>query len=259
MNSDFAFGVLQTTIGSFIGFLLGILAFHYQQSRQSANEQQEKQRNAIEALNRIEAAAATNIENIAMIKKQLVSDLRPEAMRIKALCEEFYDKADAEKPVILQKLRTMSVEAHHFYRSFTGYITMEPPKFREYAELMPEMPALSTFVHRAIGMMRALNEHMDARNSLIAEHARENGVPDGMTDQRLIYFSSMIAGNSEAVWEHADFALDFWRLAQDQINIYIKEKNITSFIKYDLSPTAANCLPAEELFPLMRNQIKKKF
>ena len=65
MSSEFWLGVVQTAIGSGLGFVLGIGAFHYQQRRESANKGKEEWRNALDALNRLSTVAGANIGVVA--------------------------------------------------------------------------------------------------------------------------------------------------------------------------------------------------
>ena len=133
---------------------------------------------------------------------------------------------------------------------------MPPPGFDEYSPLSRYMPALTLFVHRAMGMMQELNELIESRNVLIADQAREGGTGAGMTAERFSYYSTMLADQGEAICEHADFALDFWRLVLDQVKAYMTAKaRGESFLEYKLVPEALKAMPEEELFPLMREQL----
>ena len=133
---------------------------------------------------------------------------------------------------------------------------MPPPNVGEYSSLSKDMPALSRFVHRAMGMMQDLNERIVSRNALIAEHAREGGTAAGMSGERLMYYSSMLAGEGEAICVHVDDALNLWRLVLDQIKAYMTTKaKGEHFLEYQLVPKAIEAMPEEELFPLMREQM----
>jgi len=258
MSSEFWLGVAQTTLGSGLGFGLGICAFHYQQRRQSAKKEKDDWRAALDALNRLSTAAGANIEALANAKLQLINDMRPEVEKMKAASEEVYDTPAADRAKKTQTLKTLSESMLHFYKSLPRTSVMPPPAVGEYSSLSKDMPALTLFVHRAMGMMQELNERIESRNALIAEHAREGGTGAGMSAERLIYYSSMLAGEGEAVCEHTDFALDFWRLVLDQVKAYMTAKaKGEHFLEYMLVPKAAKAMPKEELFPLMREQLAK--
>jgi hypothetical protein len=62
VSSQFWLGVAQTAIGSALGFVFGIFAFHYQQRRQAAKKEKDNWRSALDALNRLTTAAGANIE-----------------------------------------------------------------------------------------------------------------------------------------------------------------------------------------------------
>jgi hypothetical protein len=77
-----------------------------------------------------------------------------------------------------------------------------------------------------------------------------------MSAERVLYYSSMLSGEGEAICEHTDFALEFWRLVLDQINAYRTVKGVREHVpEYKLVPKAIEAMPKEELFPLMREQL----
>lgn len=254
--SEFWFGVAQTAIGSGIGFGLGILAFHYQQKRQADLEAKADLRRALDALNRLTTTAGANIEALANSKLQLTDAMRPEVEKMKTASVDIFDTQPADRPKKLIALKALSESLLHFYMSLPQTSIMPPPSASEYSPLSKDMPALSLFVHRAMGMMQELNERIVSRNSLIAEHAREGGTGAGMSGERLLYYSSMLAGEGEAICIHVDDAIDFWRLVADQVTAYMTHKaKGEPYIEYQLVPKAIEALPKEELFPAMRAQL----
>lgn len=256
MPSDFWIGVAQTAIGSGLGFGLGICAFHYQQKLQSDKKDMEDWRAALDAINRLTTAAGANIEALVNAKLQFIIDLRAEVEEMKAVSEELFETPVEERARKIQELITVADSMRHFYLSFQQISVMLPPEFSEYSSLSKDMPALTLFVHRAMGMMREINERILSRNKLISEYARENGTGDGLSIERIQYFSSMLSGEGEAICEHADFALDFWRLVIDQIKAYKTGKGAgEDILEYKLVPKAVKAMPEEELFPLMREQM----
>lgn len=254
--SDFWSGVAQTAIGSGLGFLLGITAFHYQQHLQSKRQAKEDWRAALDALNRLNVAAFANIEALANAKLQFVEELHPEVEKMKAASNQIYDTPPVDRDKKLPALKAISESLLHFYMSHPKTSVMPPPRVDEYSSLGRDMPALSLFVHRAMGMMQELNDRIASRNALIAEHARESGTGPGLSGDRLIYYSSMLAGDGEAICIHTDDALDFWRLVTDQIKAYVTHKaKGEHFVEYELAPKALGALPKDELFPSMRKQL----
>ncbi len=254
--SEFWLGVAQTAIGSGIGFGLGILAFHYQQKRQADLQLNADWRRALDALNRLSTAAGANIEALANSKLQLIDAMRPEVEKMKAASADIYDTRPADRSKKLPALKDLSESLQHFYMSLPRTSVMPPPDAVEYSPLSKDMPALSLFVHHAMGMMQELNERIVSRNSLIAEHAREGGTGAGMSGERLIYYSSMLASEGEAICVHVDDAIDFWRLVADQVKAYMTHKAKSEpFIEYRLVPKAIEALPKDELFPAMREQL----
>lgn len=254
--SEFWLGVAQTAIGSGIGFGFGILAFHYQQKRQAELHSNSDWRAALDALNRLSIAAGANIEALANAKLQLIDAMRPEAEKMKAASDDIFDTPPADRTAKVPALKALSESLQHFYMSLPRTSVLPPPDAGEYSSLSKDMPALSLFVHRAMGMMQELNERIVSRNSLIAEHARENGTGAGMSGERLMYYSSMLAGEGEAIYMHVDFALDFWKLVADQVKAYMTHNaKGEHFVEYQLVPMAVKALPEEELFPAMRAQL----
>lgn len=256
MSSGFLLGVAQTAIGSGLGFVLGIGAFHYQQRRQAANKSKDDWRQALDALNRLSIAAGANIEALANSKLQLIGDMRPEVEKMQTASKEIFDTPPADRAEKLPALKALSESLQYFYMSLPRTSVMAPPDVGQYSSLSKEMPALSLFVHRAMGMMQELNERIVSRNALISEHARESGTGAGMSGKRLLYYSSMLAGEGEAMCVHVDDALNIWRLVLDQIKAYmtVKAKG-ENFLEYQLVPKALAAMPKEELFPLMREQM----
>jgi hypothetical protein len=253
---EFLLGVAQTAIGSGLAFLLGIGAFHYQQHLQSESQSKKDWRAALDALNRLNMAAGANIEALANAKLQFIYALHPEVKMMKDSSQKIYEMPIPERADDLQSLKTLSETLQHFYMSFPRTSIMPPPVVVEYSSLGKEMPMLSLFVHRAMGMMQELNERIMSRNALIAEHAREGGKGEGMNGERLMYFSRMLADEGAAICIHTDDALDFWRLVSDQVKAYMTHKaKGEQFIEYELVPKALDALPKDELFPLMREQL----
>lgn len=258
MSSAFWLGVAQTAIGSSLGFLFGIGAFHYQQHRQSAKEAKDDWRAALDALNRLSTAAGANIEALANAKLQLINRIKPEVEAMSAASKEVYDTRPADRTSNIMTLKALSESMQRFYMSFPRISVMPPPNAGDYSSLSEDMPALPLFVHRAMGMMQELNERIESRNSLIAGHAREGGIGEGMSAERVIYYSSMLASEGTAICFHVDDALDFWRLVLDQVKSYMKTKaKGEHFLEYKLVPKAEEAMPKEELFPLMREQLVK--
>ena len=255
-QTEFWIAVTQTAIGSAIGFVFGIFAFWFQQSRQSVKEKKDDWRSALDALNRLMDAAGANIEALALAKLQLLNDLRPEAEKMKAASNAVYESPREDWTSNVRNLKALGESMRHFYKSLPIVSVMPPPNFSEYSLLSKDMPALSLFAHRAIGMTQELNEHIASRNALITEYAREGGTDDGITGERVHYYSSMLAGRGDAICNQTDFALCFWRLVREQIRAYrgAKAKD-EPFSEYKLAPYAMEAMPEEELVPYLREQL----
>lgn len=260
MPSIFWVGVAQSAIGSTLGFVLGIIAFHYQQQRQFSKKEKDDWRASLGALNQLTIVAGANIEALANAKLQFINNLRSEAEKMKAANTKAYGTPLDEREKEILDIVTLSNSMRYFYLSFPRNSIMLPPEVREYSSLSKDTPALPMFVHRAMGMMQEINERIESRNVLIAEFARESGADTDMSSQRVLYYSSMLSGEGEAICEHTDFALNFWRLVLDQIKAYMKVKGAGEhFLEFQLVPKANEAMPKDELFPLMRKQLKTSF
>lgn len=253
---EFWLGIAQTAIGSGIGFGFGILAFHYQQKRQSERLEEADWRASLDALTRLNTAAGANIEALANSKLQLIDDLRADVQKMKKITHDIFDIPPEDLSERMSDLKKLSGSLRHFYKSLNQTSILPPPDAREYSKLSKEMPALSLFAHRAISMMQELNARITSRNALIAEHAREGGTEEGMSDERLTYFSSMLADEGEAMYVMLDYALSFWKLVLDQVAAYMTHKaRGEHFAEYQLVAKAIEALPSEELFPAMREKL----
>lgn len=256
--SEFWLGVLQSAIGSGLGFGFGIVAFHYQQKRQSANDAQNRWLASLDALNRLTNTAAANIEALVNCKLQFAINLMPEVDQMGAASIAAFDAPEEKRIEHTENLIKLSNSMRYFYLSFAQVSVMQPPEYSNYSALSKDMPALPLFAHRAVGMTHEINEHIVSRNELIADQARESGIGGGMSGQRVLYFASMLSGQGKGICENIEFALDFWRLVLDQIDAYrSKEGAGGHLLSYELIPKAAEAMPKEELFPAMREQLAK--
>lgn len=269
-QSDFWLRVLQTVIGSFAGFLLGIVAFWFQQRRQANNDEAASRKASLDALSRLSMTAGANIEALAQAKLQFVNDMQPEIEKMKVASTAAYDalqadqstgtyedlKADLEAK--LTELKAISGSLRHFYQSLPSTSVMAPPDVAEYSTLSNDMPALPLFVHRAMGMTQQLNERIASRNALISEHARESG-NGKLSSQRLLFFAGMLSDEGTAIYTHVDDALYCWKLVADQVKAYMTKKaKGEHFVEYELVPKATEileALPMDEMFPRMLKQL----
>ena len=175
---------------------------------------------------------------------------------MEAVSKELYETPVEERVKKIPDQIILAESLHYFHLSFPRNSVMLPPEFSEYSSLSKDMPALTLFVHRAMGMMQEINERIESRNARIVECARENETNAGMTADRIIYYSSMLSTEGKAICEHTDFALDFWRLVLDQIKAYKMAKCVGEHvIDYELIPKAIEEMPKEDLFPMMRMQL----
>jgi hypothetical protein len=255
--TDFWLGIAQTAIGSALGFIFGIGAFHYQQRKQATKKERDEWKAAVRTLSRLSTAAGANIEALALTKLQFMSDMKPEVEKMKAAVDEVYDSPDATRTEKISDLKSLSKSVRHFYLSLPRISVMTPPGFGEYSLLNKDMPALMIFVHRATGAMEQLNELIGIRNELIADCAREGGTEAGITAERILYFSNMLADSGKGIYMQVDDALDFWRLVLDQVKAFMTAKAKGEyFSEYKLVPFAIEAMPKEELFPLLRSQLE---
>lgn len=239
-----------------LGFRLWYLRVPLPTASAIQEKKKEDWRAALDALNRLSTAAVANIGSLAIAKLQFTNDMKTEVEAMKAASKVVYNAPTADRAEKFVAPRKLSESLQHFYMSLPRCSVMPPPDFGEYSSLSKDMPALTLFVHRAMGMTAELNERIVARNALIAELAREGGTGTGLSDERLIYFSSLAADGGEAICAYVDFALDFWRLVLDQVKAYMtKRAKDEYFWQYMPVPLAVEAMPNKELFPLMRSQL----
>lgn len=238
--------VLQTTIGTFGGFILGLVAYLIQRAVQRRSDRKEKVDTTNDALKLALACATSNIEVLAMLKIQLLASLEGDVAKLRPLVEKAFED-DKNVPALVAK----SSELQHFYKTLPRAYELEPPQFSELASIVDEMPGLTTFIHRGMSSMRELQAISDERNRLLFEHAKENA--EGMNSHRVRYFSSMLTDMGQAMTEMADNAAAFFLLAREQIENYFQWKaKLSVFARYNLAPEVQNHLPEWDRFPEMR-------
>ena len=79
---NFSLEVIQTAIGSGLGFLLGMLAFRKQQETQTESDKKQKLRNSVDAINRLKTSAFANIESITESKLSIINNLKLDLEKI---------------------------------------------------------------------------------------------------------------------------------------------------------------------------------
>ncbi|MCZ4269904.1 hypothetical protein O4H48_18535 [Rhodobacteraceae bacterium G21628-S1] len=248
----------KAAIGSFLGFFLGILAFGLQQRSHLRAAAREERLALLDALNRLITSAGANVEALVQLKLQLLDDLKPEADRVKELAEAAFESDPSSRPAKVQELVELCSTMRYFYQSVQPIQIMRPPDFSEFSSGSRQMPALSLFVHRALGCMEECNRAGEARNLLISELAKESAARHGLPEGRVLYFSQMLAGEANALVENTDFSMDFWRLVLDQLVAFENTlKRDEGLLRFELLPEVENAMPSEELFPKLREQLKK--
>mgnify|MGYP000300694912 CR=1 FL=1 len=256
--TSFLSEVAKAAIGSFLGFFLGLLAFGLQRRIQLRAAARGERLALLDALNRLITSAGANIEALVQLKLQLLDDLQPEADRVKEFAEAAFETEPLSRPAKVQELVELCSKMRYFYQSIQPVQIMPPPDFSEFSSVSRQMPALSLFVHRALGCMAECNRAGEARNVLISELAKENAAPHGLPAGRVLYFSQMLAGEASALVENTDFAMDFWRLVLDQLVAFENTlKKNEGLLRFELLPEVENAMPSEELFPKMREQLKQ--
>ncbi|MEP3428855.1 MAG: hypothetical protein ABJN98_09265 [Roseibium sp.] len=250
MSTAFLLGVAQTTIGSGLGFMLGILAFHYQQQKQDDKKKDEEWKASLEALRRLNIAASANIENQLNAKSQLIDDLRPETDKMKEKVESVYASQGGDQQRLTSDLKTLAESLKHFHMSLPEVAIMPPPETKDYSMLSSDMPALAMFVFRAVSVSEEMNARIVSRNTLLQQHALEHIAGDGMTSRQLLHFSNMLVAEGLAISEHNTNALFFWKMVRKQITVYMTNKASSEpFEEYPLVEEADAQLPGDDLHP----------
>lgn len=250
----FLLGVFQTATGSIIAFALGLLAFRYQLDQQRKTEAQATMDTAVDALFRAAQSAAVNIETLANTKLHSVGNLAPDVETMKACVDAFYESTGDTRAAAFNTLKETSENAQSFYLTMPPLRVLEAPSIRELSLVVRQMPALTTFLHRAVSTLEDINELIEQRNSMIAAHAAENS--NGMTMDRFVYFASTLAGQGGYICQSVDDDLAFFMLVKEQAENYLGDpQQDGKFIPYRLLPDLLNLLPDENRFPRLREQI----
>ncbi|WFE92317.1 hypothetical protein K1718_13410 [Roseibium porphyridii] len=254
---EFFLRVLQIAIGSALGFLMGIWAFHYQQEQLQKRKLADRRNDELDALSRLAMAAGANLESLAIFKNQFLNELRPEVSTMKQHVNSVYSAKDENRDKSVSSLLLASKSMVHFYRAFAKPSHMPVPNHTEYSSLRREMPALSMFVHRAACFTEELNDCLTERNNRISLHASEGTLDVPMTPQRSIYFASMLSDEGIAMCNLTDYALHCWKITLDQINEYVDNRvEGGSFVRPKLTKKALDELPDENTLPGLRSQIR---
>ncbi|UUX51373.1 hypothetical protein NUH88_06675 [Nisaea acidiphila] len=252
--SEFWLGVTQTAIGSFLGFALGIGAFLLQQRVHSKSEAKAKWRAALDALNRLNMAAASNIETLANVKMQFTSDLAWDVEKVERATENIVNTPLTNRAEKYQDLRSLASSLQHFYVCMERIAALSPPDASEYSSLNKEMPPLSLFAHRAMGTMQKIEDVSTSRNTLISDFSRE--ADDGLTEERLLHFSRMLTATGASLCNAVDQGMAFWLLVSDQIRAYMTHRaKGEPFIYFDLLEEVGDHVPKEDLVPSFREQL----
>jgi hypothetical protein len=232
--------VWQTAIGTFGGFLLGLVGYWIQHLVARSREEKDKDEAAYDALKRLLSCATANIETLASHKRQFLNPLRPEVDKMEKLVDQAY-----QEPATVKELASQTLP--NFYKTIPRAYEIPAPALSELSRVADEMPRLSTFVHRAMSAMEEYNAISSERNALIADHAKESA--EGMKEGRHLYFASMLTGQAQGMVASADDALAFFMLANEQVESFFDYGiKLEKFTRFRLSEKAMKELPAKDRF-----------
>lgn len=256
MSDTFLLGIIQTAIGSGLGFGLGIVAFHYQREQQEQLKANDENRAVLDALTRLYFTAGVNIEELAHFKNDNLVNFAHDIEKMHAAVEAFRCSPENQWPDKVGELVQASRSTRDFYMGMSKLSVLVPPEAAEYSALFRDMRALALFAHSAMGMMQELNELIEARNALLAERAREGGTSESLTYARLVYFSRQLTDHCKHICDRTDHALFAWNLVIKQIEAYfVRKLNDKEFVKYEFAPVIQKALPKGDPNPLMSKQL----
>lgn len=252
---DFWAGLAETAIGAFLGFVFALLAFHHQRRRERLAQERQIKETAFDALNRLVQASGMNFEALLNTKRQITNDLRPEVAAMTKVVADFDAAPRDQRRDIVMTMGGLSESFTNFYKVLPELVIMPAPDLREMTALSEEMPALNTFVHRAMSTMYELNARIKERNELIGRHADEMTRDGGMRAERFGYYCAMLSGEGEYICDAVDFDLEFFKLVIDQINEYAGAYTTEGrFLTFELAKDAKDAMPVEK-FAELRNQL----
>lgn len=248
--SEFGIGVAEAAIGALIGFLFGLVAFHYQQRKAASQQRDAQRRAATDALNRLMLSSVANIEALANAKLQLLDDLRKDLDEMRHAIDRYLSGITE-----VDKLVEVSASLDHFFQTLPTISFMELPAFREFSELSAEMPSLSTFAHRGITMIHEVNARLVERNAFIDRHVSES-TGSGLPVPRVMYYFKMLLDQGDHICETVDYGLYFFSMVLEQIDEYRNSPDLSGkLIAYTIVPMAKDAIPTEDMFPELRKQI----
>lgn len=242
----FLVGVAQAAIGSFLGFAFGIATLRIQKRSDDKDAKRAENERMLDTLQRVLICSRVNLETLGLFKAGQIAALRPEVPVMRAAYEAAF--ADENK---LGDLLAASSNTVHFYSGMPEISKMEAPSFSDLASANKHMPALSVFVYRASSFIDEMNARIFSRNELISQHAKENS-GDGMTKERLLFFSAMLCDESAAIIELDEFAMAFLDLAGEQIETYLEKIAKVAPLAPPMLPQTSAMLPPKDTFPAMR-------
>jgi len=239
--------IFQTALGTFGGFVFGLIAFGIQRHFQRRGDERERDNSTVDALKRLLSCASSNIETVAMLKIQLIEPLEPEVKAMEELVEKSYE--DARNTATM---RAATEKLRHFFQTLPRAYELEPPAFSELSRVVDDLPGLTIFTHRGMSSMKELEAISSQRNDLIAQYAKENAAGE-MNEHRFLYFTSMLTGQGRGLVEMGDNAMAFFMLVTEQVESYFDYGiKLEGFTRYRLVPEAVKRLPAKDRFPEMR-------
>lgn len=251
-------GILETLIGTFAAFALGLWAFGWQQKKLAAERAAEAEQATAQALGRAVISCGMNLDALAAFQLQISDVLQEEAERIKSVVDHV-NEGGLEVGLENQRRMAELAQALAGLRSFffhMGTLSVSPfPSQSELSVAYNRMPVLATLLYRGEESMRAANADIKQRNRYVEEFATEQA-EGGISFPRMHYLASMLADHARNIIDAVHDAREFLFIALDQISMYQQAKVPKGQrLTFSLGDETIKRLPREDRFPKLRAQL----
>jgi len=208
----FIIDIASTAIGALLGFVFALVLFLVQQRHTEKKSEANHRQQHILALKRTVDTCGINVETLVNAKEQLIVPVANDAIEMRKALK-------TDDP---QNILDAAPHLEHFFQGMAPFPSVPFPEDAEFFFALDDMPMFMLFVRRATASFELLAELISDRNRLVAEYARANGGPRGMTRRELEYFITMLASHAENIHETANDAIAFLMLVHDQAHNYGK-------------------------------------
>lgn len=254
---DAIFSIGEIAIGSAVGFVFGIFAFHYQQKRMIEVDRKKQDTESNEAVKRLQQSAALNIEAIAIIKNLFQEKFVKEIELVTIDIEKYHSSSiRLSDEMILRDMKERASKLNEFFVLCPSVAVSPFPDSREYQYSLKSIPELGLIAFRAENMLVQLNRLINKRNQLIEAYAASGG--NRADDDKYIFYMSLISDAGGGMVTLFDDCLAMIKIVFDQCDHYLDfnlEQPRTT--RYSIAPNALKAMPEPGRFPSLEEQLTR--